>query len=110
MRRGRQWFEALAPWAGLVVGLAAFSFVHQYGSDGVFDDCHTVSPGPLLIVALIGALACVASAFASWRTMRGAVSETRRVVGIISMGMGALFVFAILLAMIAALVLPPCFQ
>ena len=109
MRRARQLLDALAPWAGLVVGLAAFSFVHQYGSDGSFNDCDTVSPGSLLIVALLGVLACGASAFASWRTMRGSANEPMRVVAVISIGLGALFVFGIVLAMIAALVLPPCF-
>ena len=110
MKRARPIVDLLAPWAGLVIGLIAFSVVHQYGSDGVFDDCQTVSPGRVLIVAVIGALACIASAFASWRTMRGAVSDARRVVAVISMGMAALFVFAIFLAIIATLVLPPCFQ
>ena len=110
MSRARRMIEVLAPWAGLVVGLAAFSTVHQYGSDGVFDDCQTVTPGPLLVVALIGVLACLASALLSWRTMRSEAGEAKRVVAVVSIGMAALFVFAILLAMIAALVLPPCFQ
>jgi len=101
---------ALAPWAGLLVGLTAFAVVHQYGSDATFDDCGTVSPGPLLIVAFIGLVACAASGFASWRALRSSGSEVRRVVAVTSVGMAALFVFAILLAMIAALVLPPCFQ
>ena len=110
MKRARRIVDLLTPWAGLIIGLIAFSIVHQYGSDGVFDDCQTASPGPVLIVAVIGALACIGSAFASWRTMRGAASEARRVAVIVSIGMAALFVFAIVLAMIAALVLPPCFQ
>ena len=109
MKRARQWFDALAPWAGLVIGLAAFAFVHQYGSDGSFNDCDRVSPGPLLIVALLGLLACLGSAYASWRTMRGSGNEPLRVVAVISIGSAAFFVFAILLAIIAALVLPPCF-
>ena len=109
MRRARQWFDALAPWAGLVIGLAAFSFVHQYGSDGSFNDCDAASPGPLLIVALLGLLACAASAFASWRSLRGSGNEPRRVVAVISIGSAAFFVFGILLAIIAVLVLPPCF-
>jgi hypothetical protein len=109
MRRARQLLDALAPWAGLVVGLVAFSVVHQYGSDGTFNDCQAVSPGPLLIVALLGLLACAAAAFASWRTIRGSGDEPRRVVAVISIGSAVLFVFAILLAIIAALVLPPCF-
>jgi hypothetical protein len=108
VKRARQIVVLLAPWAGLIVGLIAFGIVHQYGSEGSFDECHTVSPGPLLLVAIVGLLACGASGYVSWRTMRSA--DTRGVAAIISVGMAALFVFAILLAMIAVLVLPPCFQ
>jgi hypothetical protein len=109
MKRARQIAAAVAPWAGLVAGLIAFSIVHQYGSDGVFDRCDAVSPGPLLIVALLGVLACAASGFASWRAIRGSESDAKRVVAITSVGIAALFVFAILLAVLAALILPPCF-
>jgi membrane associated rhomboid family serine protease len=101
---------AFVPWAGLVVGLISAAVVHQFGSEGTFDHCRTISPGPLLVVAAIGILACVASGLASWRGIRGSDDEARRVVGVISAGMAALFIFAILLAMIASLVLPPCFQ
>ena len=110
MRRARQLLDALMPWAGLVIGLIALAIVHQYGSDGVFDDCERVSPGPLLVVSFLGLLACAGSAFASWRSMEGSASEARRVVAIVSAGSAALFIFAILLSMIAAVVLPPCFQ
>jgi hypothetical protein len=110
VKRAREFAEAFMPWAGLVVGLVALGTVHQFGSEGVFNDCRTVSPGPLLVVAFLALLACIASAIASWRSMSGSASEARRVIAVISVGSGALFVFAILLAMIAALVLPPCFQ
>lgn len=110
MKLVRRVAEAFEPWAGVVVGLAAFALVHQYGSDGVFDDCRAVGPGPLLVVAFLGLLACAASAFVSWRSVRGSDSESRRVAATVSVGSAALFIFAILLAMIAALVLPPCFQ
>ena len=110
MKRARELLDAFIPWAGLVIGVIALGVVHQYGSDGVFNDCRAVSPGPLLAVAVLGLLICAGSAFASWRSGRGADSESRRVVAIISVGSAALFSFAILLAMIAAVVLPPCFQ
>ena len=110
MKRARRWLEVLMPWAGLIVGVTAVSIVHQFGSDGVFNDCRSVSPGPLLVVAFLGLLACGASAFVSWRCIRGSVSESTRVVATISVGSAALFIFAILLPMIAALILPPCFQ
>lgn len=110
MKRVRELAGGFMPWAGLVVGIAAIAFVHQFGSDGVFNDCRTVSPGPLLVVAILGLLACAGSGLASWRSVRGSADEARRVVATISAGSAVLFVFAILLAMIASLVLPPCFQ
>jgi hypothetical protein len=84
--------------------------VHQSGSDSTFNDCRGTSPGPLLIVAVLGLFLVAVSGMASWRSIRGSDSESRRVVAMISAGSAALFVFAIILAMIAALVLPPCFQ
>ena len=110
MKRMRALVDAFRPWAGLVVGLLALAVVHQFGSDGAFNDCQAVSPGPLLIVAFVGLLVCLGSGFASWRSARGSDSEARRVIATVSVGSAALFVFAILLAAIAALVLPPCFQ
>ena len=103
--------DAFLPWAGLTIGLLAAGLVHQIGSEGMFNDCRSVSPGPLLIVALLGLLACGAAGLASWRAMRGNdAGATRRVIGAISVGCAALFAFAILLPMIASLVLPSCFQ
>jgi hypothetical protein len=42
--------------------------------------------------------------------MHGSSAGPSRVIAIISVGSAIFFAFAILLAMIAALVLPPCFQ
>jgi hypothetical protein len=92
----------MMPWAGLVIGIVAAGFVHQYGSDSTFDHCRSASPGPLLVAAIIGLLACLLSALASWRGIRGSTDEARRVVGVISIGMALLFAFAIVLPMIAA--------
>lgn len=109
MSRARQTLEGFLPWAGLVLGVLALGIVHQFGSDATFDDCLAASPGPILLVGLLGLIVCAVSGFASWRTARRSDSDARRVVGAISAGSAALFIFAILLAMIATLVLPPCF-
>jgi hypothetical protein len=102
---------AFAPWAGLVVGLLALALVHQIGSEGTFNDCRANSPGPIIIIGLLGLLACSVSGLASWRDFRsGQAGATRRVIGAISVGCVALFAFAILLPMIASMMLPPCFQ
>ena len=110
MRGAHEFLDAFLPWAGLVIGFIALGAVHQFGSDGVFSDCQAASPGPLLIVAVLGLLVCAGSGLVSWRSARGSSNESRRVVAIVSVGSAALFVFAILLAAIAALILPPCFQ
>jgi hypothetical protein len=102
--------EASMPWAGLVAGTLVAGFVHQFGSDSTFDKCHAVVPGPVLLVAIVGLLVCALAGLASWRSLRGEEDLARRVVAIISVGCAALFGLAILLPMIAALVLPPCFQ
>ena len=109
MSRAQQIGAALMPWAGLVIGFLALAVVHQYGSDATFDDCIAASPGPVFVVAVIGLLVCAGSGLVSWRSYRGSDSEIRRVVSAISVGSAALFMFSIVLAMAATLVLPPCF-
>ena len=109
MSRAHRILEGFLPWAGLVLGVLALAIVHQFGSDATFDDCLAASPGPVLLVGILGLVVCAVSGLASWRVTRRSDSDARRVVGVISAGSAALFVFAILLAMIATLVLPPCF-
>ena len=110
MTRASKLMKAFLPWAGLVVGLIAASVVHQVGSAGSFNNCLGVSPGPLLAVAALGLIACAGSGLASWRGTRGSSVEVTRVIGAVSAGIAALFMFLILLAVIATLVLPPCFE
>jgi len=102
--------EAFMPWTGLAVGVLAAGFVHQFGSESTFDKCAVVAPGPILLVATVGLLICAVAGFVSWRSLRGERDLARRVVAVISVGCAAVFGLAILLPMIAALVLPPCFQ
>lgn len=99
------------PWAGLVAGIVGGALAHQFGSDGTFDDCAVISPVPLLIIALLSLALVVVGGLESLRVVRSE-SETpaRRVVAIVSIGMAALFIMAIVLPMIASLVLPPCFM
>jgi hypothetical protein len=109
MRRNGTLAAAFQPWAGLVIGVLSVAFVHQFGSDGTFDKCGTLAPGPLLVVAAVGLLACAVSALLSWQSLKGEADLSRRVVAIVSTGCATLFGLAILFPMIAALVLPPCF-
>ena len=110
MKRNPTLKEASMPWTGLVLGTLAAGFVHQFGSDSTFDKCDAVVPGPVLLVGVAGLLTCLFAGIVSWRSLRGEAGLARRVVAIISVGCASLFALAIVLPMIAALVLPPCFQ
>jgi hypothetical protein len=111
MSRAGRLREQFMPWAGLVVGLAAAIIAHQFGSEGTFNDCAVASPVPLLIVAVLCIAATVVAMLASWRIAANrSEGPTRRLVGLISASTAALFVFAMMLPMIASLLLPRCFQ
>jgi CHASE2 domain-containing sensor protein len=110
VKRNGSPIEAFTPWAGLAIGVLAAGFVHQFGAEGTFDKCAAMAPGPLLVVAALGLIASALAGLVSWRSLRSEEGVARRVVAIISVGCAALFCLAILLPMIAALVLPPCFQ
>jgi hypothetical protein len=105
----RSFLHAFAPWAGLAIGVVAVAFVHQFGSEGTFAHCSGMAPGPVMIAAAFGLIVCVLSGFASFRSLRSEAGP-RRVVAAISVGCSALFAFAIILPVIAASILPRCFQ
>jgi uncharacterized membrane protein len=107
----RQVTDSVMPWAGLVIGLVALGIAHQFGSDGTFDHCLSISPGPVLIVSALAIVGTLAGAFASWTVFRNdAEAPARKVVAVISIGSAAVFIIAMILPIIAALAIPPCFQ
>lgn len=104
-------YGLLAPWAGLVVGVVAAGTTHQFGAAGTFDHCQAISPVPLVIVAFVGIVVTAAAALASWGVLRASSEpQGRRVVAAVSVGAAALFILAMILPIVAALVIPPCFQ
>lgn len=111
MKRRSHLADVFLPWAGLAVGIVAAAVVHQFGSEGVFNHCKPISPVPLIVVALIGIAVTVVAGLKSWGVIRGEEeTPARKVVATISVGSAALFVFSMVLPVIASLVLPPCFQ
>ncbi len=111
MTRAREIADLVMPWTGLMTGVIALAIAHQFGSDGTFDHCRTISPIPLLIVCLLAIASMLGGAFASWTVFRNeAEASERKVIAAISIGSSALFILAITLPIIAALVIPPCFQ
>ena len=109
MTRTRAFAEAFMPWAGLAIGLIAAGFVHQFGSEGTFDHCETLAPIPAIIVAIAGLVVTLAAGVLSWRSGRTG-NGARRVISTVSVGMALLFAFAIILPVIAASLIPSCFQ
>jgi hypothetical protein len=109
MKTAHSFIEAFQPWAGLVVGVLAAGIVHQFGSEALFNNCRVIPPVTVLLVALAGLALCGVSGLVSWRSARSDLGA-RRVVGIISVGSSALFALAIVLPLIAALMIPQCFQ
>lgn len=111
MKIGAAVSDILSPWAGLIVGVIAWAAAHQFGADGMFDDCAAFSPAPVLAVPLIGIIATAIAGLLSWRAFgRSGAGDAQRVISIISMGMAALFCLALLYPILAALIIPPCFQ
>ena len=103
--------DLMMPWAGLTIGVVAIAVAHQFGSDGMFDHCIAVSPGPLLIVSALAILATVGGAFASWRVFRkNEEAPARKIIALVSVGSAGFFIIAMILPIIAALLIPPCFQ
>jgi hypothetical protein len=109
MKQSHSLLAAFRPWAGLVIGILAAGFVHQFGSEGLFNNCRVIPPITVVLVGLAGLILCGLSGFASWRSARSEAGA-RRIVGVISAGSAALFALAIILPMIASLMIPQCFQ
>jgi hypothetical protein len=104
-------WRSFQPWAGLVAAILGAGVAHEFGSEGMFDDCQRISTAPLQVVGLLCILAVLAGGWLSLPILRrGDESGSRRVIACISVGMAALAVFAIILPLIASLTLPPCFQ
>lgn len=111
MKRSKELADLIMPWTGLVLGFVALAIAHQFGSDGTFDHCDSVSPGPLLVVSVVAIAAALAGAFLSWTVFRKeAESPARKIIAVISIGSSGFFILAMIFPVVAALVIPPCYQ
>ena len=110
MTRAAQIRDNLMPWMGLAGGGTTYALFHQIGSDGAFQNCALVSPWGVLIAGLLSIVAIAGSGWLSWRAARAAgEGGTRWFIGTISSMLTVLLLFATILPMIAALLIPRCF-
>lgn len=106
----RERIGGFLPWAGLAAAFTGLAIYHQWGSDGVFDDCGSY-PTPAIGLLLLLALALAGlGAFGSLKVARnGDDSSPRRFVAMVSIGAASLFAVAMVLPFIASLLIPKCF-
>ena len=103
----------LAPWAGLITGMAAEIVHHQLLSDMLRYDCR-LGGGDAGLVVGIPALALIAlGAWLSWASTRGGDPalphhQTRRFIAVVALMVAALLAIGIVWQIIATMVVPAC--
>jgi hypothetical protein len=111
MIRGERTIALLLPWAGLIGAVLGGALTHQIGSDGTFDHCGSAGAPLVLVVVLLGVLLSVGGGITSLRIWRRRRDEpaARGFIALVSMMASGLFLFAILLPLFAALLIPRCY-
>ena len=101
--------DRFMPWGGLALGTLGAGIAHQLGSDATFQDCIAASPWLVIVGTIVGLALIAAGAFASWRVYAtGGEAPARRMIAAVSLMAAALLSLAVILPLIAALVIPPC--
>ena len=103
--------DGFMPWAGLALGTTGFFLAHQLGSDATFQDCRVGSPLIVLLGTLLGLCIIGLGELGSWRIYASA-SETpaRKLVAAVGLLACALYAIGVLLPLIAALLIPRCWE
>jgi hypothetical protein len=103
--------DGFMPWAGLALGTTGYFLAHQIGSDSTFQDCRVGSPWIVILGTIIGLAVIGAGTFGSWG-IYAAREETpaRRLVAIVGLLACALYAIGVTLPLIAALIIPACWQ
>ena len=101
--------DGFMPWAGLVLGTTGYFLAHQIGADSTFQDCRVGSPLMVVIGTLVGLAVIGAGALGSW-SVYAADSETpaRKLIAVVGLLACALFTIGVILALLAALIIPGC--
>jgi hypothetical protein len=103
--------DRFMPWGGLALGTLGAGFAHQLGADSTFQDCTAGSPWIVIVGTIAGLALIAAGAFASWRVFdAGGEAPARRMIAAVSLMAAVLFAIAVILPLIAALLIPPCWE
>ena len=105
--------SAVAPWAGIFMGAAAWATHHQLGSDLNYYDCRNTNPPMMALLGLFFLLVALTGAFISWSAREDSPdaqgrAETRRFASLAGMGSASLFSLAILFQTLASVLVPAC--
>ena len=102
----------LWPWSGFLLGGLGLILAHQLGADSNHDYCLGSGAPQIIAVCLLGLCLAGGGAFLSWRLWRRGEhheTATRRFIAFVSVMVAAVFAFAIVWPMVAALMIPRCF-
>ena len=103
--------DGFMPWAGLALGTVGYFIAHQVGGDSTFQDCRVGSPLVVIIGTLVALSIIGLGALGSWRVHVGEEEgQARRLVAIVGLMACALYSIGVMLPLIAALIIPRCWQ
>jgi hypothetical protein len=101
--------DRFMPWGGLALGTLGAGLAHQLGSDATFQDCTVGSPWMVIAGTLAGLALIAGGALLSWRVYAThGEGPARRLIAAVSLMTAALLALAVILPLVAALLIPPC--
>jgi hypothetical protein len=101
----------LAPWAGLLVGAAAWFAHHQIGSDTNYFNCRDAGGGFTVMVGLVCGAIAIGGGLVSWAAHaddEGETPQNARFARAVGMAGAAIFLLAIGFQTLAGVLVPAC--
>lgn len=103
-----------APWAGLLMGAAAWFAHHQAGSEVNYWDCRAGGPGFVIALGVACAATAVIGGMISWRARRRtegvATAQNRQFAAMVGTAGAAVFLLAITFQTLAGALVPACLR
>jgi len=96
------------PFIALLLVAGGWALSHQFGSDGVFDDCQARGGGYVVATSLIGLLITVAGGWYAAIGWRAPEERGRSFLAVVTLLLAVIAAVAILMQVAAGLILPQC--